>query len=38
VLIMGIYPDAFLSYMHASIEHLVAQTQTGADVAQLAGN
>jgi NADH-quinone oxidoreductase subunit M len=38
VLVMGIYPDAFLSFMHASIEHLVQQTQGAADMAQLAAN
>jgi NADH-quinone oxidoreductase subunit M len=38
VMVMGIYPDAFLSFMHASIEHLVQQTQGAASVAQLASN
>lgn len=38
VLVMGIYPDAFLSVMHASIEHLVQQTQGAVSTAQLAVN
>ncbi len=38
VLVMGIYPDAFLSAMHASVEHLVNQTQGTVSVAQVAAN
>ena len=38
VLVMGIYPDAFLSAMHASVEHLVSQTQGTVSVAQMAAN
>ncbi len=31
---IGLYPDAMLSFMHVSVEHLISQVQGGADVAK----
>ena len=38
VLVMGVWPDPFLSAMHASVDNLVAQVQPAIDMAHAAGN